>query len=163
MSPRAFAPIALAALAACSTAPGDYPSLAIRDAERVSGTLQPPEPYVPPPPPAPVLDRVAQLRSEAASAHGAFLNEAPGARRTVSSARGSGVGSESWAQAQVALAGLEAARSRAMVALADLDRLYVDAAVEAMELEQIGAAREEVSGMVEAENAVIAELAAALG
>ena len=52
---------------------------------------------------------------------------------------------------------------RGGIALLHIDRLYVDAAVEAMELEQIGAAREEVSGMVEAENAVIAELAAALG
>lgn len=162
MSPRVLAPLALAALAACSTTPGDYPSLAIRDAERVRGTLQPPPPYIPPPTPAPVLDRVAQLRAEAASAHSSFLNEATGARRAVSAARGAGVGSESWAQAQVALASLEAARSRAMVALADLDRIYVDAAVEATELDRITAAREEVIAMVEAEDATIAELAAAL-
>jgi hypothetical protein len=162
MSPRSFAPLALAALAACSTAPGDYPSLAIRDAERITGTIPAPEPYVPPPTPAPVLDRLAQLTGEAASAHRGFLDQAPGVRSTVSAARGAGVGSESWAQAQVALAGLEGARSRAMIALADLDRLYVDAAVEAMETERIAAAREEVIGMVEAEDAVIAELAAVL-
>jgi hypothetical protein len=162
MLPRSFAPLALAGLAACSTPSGEYPSLAIRDAERVSGTIPAPDPYVPPPTPAPVLDRLARLTGDAASAHAAFQNQAPAARRTISAARGAGAGSESWAQAQVALAGLEAARSQAMVALADLDRIYVDAAVEATELERIAAARQRVMGMVEAENALIAELAGAL-
>jgi hypothetical protein len=162
MLARTLASAALLSLAACASAPGEYPSLAIRDAERVTGTIAAPEPYIPPPTPAPVLDRVAQLTGEAASAHAVFLGEAPRARSTVSAARGAGAGSESWAQAQVALAGLEGARSRAMIALADLDRLYVDAAVEAAETERIAAAREEVIGMVEAEDAVIAELAAVL-
>ena len=162
MLARALASATLLSLAACASAPGEYPSLAIRDAERVTGTIATPEPYVPPPAPAPVLDRLAQLTGEAASTHSAFLSEAPRARRTVSAARGASAGSENWAQAQVALAGLEAARSQAMVALADLDRLYVDAAVEATELDRIAAVRKEVIGIVEAEDAVIAELAAAL-
>ncbi|MXP41480.1 hypothetical protein GRI75_07465 [Altererythrobacter soli] len=162
MLPRSFAPLALAGLAACSTPSGEYPSLAIRDAERVSGTIPAPAPFVPSATPAPVLDRLAGLTRDAASAHAAFQNQAPAARRTVSAARGAGVGSENWAQAQVALAGLEAARSQAMIALADLDRIYVDAAVEGTELERIAAARQRVADMVEAESALIAELAAAL-
>jgi hypothetical protein len=109
-----------------------------------------------------VLDRLARLTGDAASAHAAFQGQAPAARRTVSAARGASAGTESWAQAQVALAGLEATRSQAMVALADLERIYVDAAVEATELERIAAARQRVIGMVEAEDALIAELARAL-
>lgn len=144
-------------LGACATPSEEYPSLAIRDAERVSGTLQPapPAPYVPPPTPPAVLDRLDQLTGEAASAHQAFLAEAPRARSAVAAARGAQVGAESWSVAQVAVAGLESARSRAMIALADLDRLYVDAAVGGEELDRIGAARDRVNSQVEEQNATI--------
>ena len=143
-------------LGACM-ASDKYPSLAIRDAERAGGTMQPaePEPYVPPAPPATVLGRLDQLTGEAASAHQAFLAETPKARSAVAAARGAGPGADSWAVAQVALAGLEAARGKAMIALADLDRLYVDAAVAGEELERIGAARDRVAAQVAEQNAAI--------
>lgn len=145
-----------ALLAACATADdGEYPSLAIRDAERVSGTLQPTPAYVPPPTPAAVTDRLAQLASEAASAHRTFESEAPRARAAANAARGGAVGSEPWAVAQVALAGLESARSRAMIALADLDRLYVDAATQGGELTRIAATRDQVIAQVEQQDATI--------
>lgn len=145
-------------LGACATSSADeYPSLAVRDAERVSGTLQPaaPEPYAPPPTPAAVLDRLDQLAGEAASAHQAFLAAAPQARSAVSAARGTQPGDDSWARAQVAVAGLEASRSRAMIALADLDRLYVDAAVGGEELERIAATRDRVATQVDEQNATV--------
>ena len=144
-------------LGACATPSEEYPSLALRPAERVTGTMQPPlpAPYVPPPTPAAVVDRLAQLSGEAASAHRAFLAEAPRARTAVAAARGAQVGAESWSVAQVAVAGLESARSRAMIALADLDRLYVDAAVGGEELTRIGAVRDQVSGQVDEQNATI--------
>ena len=148
-------------LGACATTPSEeYPSLAIRDAERVTGTMQPaaPAPYVPPPTPAAVVDRLDQLSGEAASANQAFLAEAPRARSAVAAARGSGPGADSWARAQVAVAGLESARSRAMIALADLDRLYVDAAVGGEELTRIGAVRDQVAAQVGEQDATIAGL-----
>ena len=143
-------------LGAC-VASDQYPSLAIRDAERAGGTLQPAEPtlYVPPEPPAAVLDRLDQLAAEAASAHQAFLAEAPQARSAVAAARGASPGAESWARAQVALAGLESSRSRAMIALADLDRLYVDAAVEGTDLARIAATRDRVAAQVDEQNGMI--------
>src|SRR6188768_853412 len=146
-------------LGACM-ASDKYPSLAIRDAERAAGTMQPaePEPYVPPAPPAAVLGRLDQLTGEAASAHQAFLAEAPKARSAVAAARGAGPGADSWARAQVAVAGLESARSRAMIALADLDRLYVDAAVGGEELTRIGAVRDQVAAQVGEQDATIAGL-----
>lgn len=152
------------ALAGCSTASEDYPSLAIREAERVSGTMEaiPPQPYIPPATPAGVVDRLDQLVADAAGANEAFGAEAPGARTLVAAARGAQPGAESWARAQVALANLEASRSRAMIALADLDRLYVDAAVEGAELERIAAARDTVATQVEQQNAAIAALAEGL-
>ena len=61
-------------------------------------------------------------------------------------------------QAQVALASLEAARSRAMIALADLDRLYVDAAVGGEELTRIAPVRESVVELVAQQDATIEAL-----
>jgi hypothetical protein len=152
-----------ALLGACATADdGEYPSLAIRDVERVSGTLPPPAPYVPPPTPATVVDRLTQLASEAANANRVFESEAARARSAVNAARGDGVGSDDWAVAQVALAGLESARSRAMIALADLDRLFVDAATQGGELTRISATRDQVIAQVEQQNAVINGLLGAL-
>jgi hypothetical protein len=145
-------------VAACATPEGEYPSLAIRDAERIGGSFEPvaSEPYVPPPTSGAVLDRLGELAGEAASAHRAFLAEAPGVRGAVSAARG--VGSEAWARAQVALAGLQASRSRAVIALADIDRIYVDAATEGGETERIAAARDAVANQVEEQNRVIESL-----
>ena len=144
-------------LGACATPSDDYPSLALRDAERVAGTLEPvtPAPAVPPATPPTVLDRLDQLAGEAASAHQAFLAEAPQARSAVAAARGSGPGADSWARAQVAVAGLEGSRSKAMIALADLDRLYVDAAVDGEAIDRIGAVRDRVASQVDEQNAVI--------
>jgi hypothetical protein len=144
-------------LGACATASDEYPSLAIRDAERAAGTLQPvePVPYVPPAPPAAVLDRLDQLAADAASAHQAFLAETPQARSAVAAARGAEPGTDSWARAQVAMAGLESTRSRSMIALADLDRIYVDAAVEGLELTRIATARDRVAAQVDQQNATI--------
>lgn len=154
----------LALLAACATPADQYPSLALREAERATGTLQPakPEPYVPPPPATATLDRLQQLTAQAASANQAFQAATPPARAAVAAARGSAVGDEAWAQARVALAGLEAARSQATIALANLDRIYVDAAVDGTSLEHIAAARDSVASQVEQQDATIAELGAAV-
>jgi len=148
-------------LAACATPDEEYPSLAIRDAERATGVFEPvvAAPYVPPPTPAAVLDRLDQLAVDAASAHRAFLAEAPAASRTIQAASGAEFGSDSWAAASVALAGLESNRSKAMIALADLDRLMVDAGVEGGELTRIVAVRDTVTAQVNEENLTIEGLA----
>lgn len=151
-------------LAACGTPEGVYPSLDLRPAERATGTIEPvaAEPYVPPATPAAVLDRLDRLAADAAAAHRAFLAEAPGVRGLVAAARGSEPGSENWARAQVAVAGLEADRSKAMIALADLDRLYVDAAVEGTAIDRIAATRDRVQAQVEEQNGTIEGLVGAL-
>ncbi len=152
------------AVGACAAPQGRYPSLAIRDIERVSGQMEPAPPaYAPPPTPADVSDRLQALADEAGSAHRAFLAEEPAARRQVQAARGSSPGSENWARAQVAIATLESARSRAMIALADLDRIYVDAALEQGELTRIAAIQQEISGQVAQQDGTIGELLRGLG
>lgn len=155
--------LAFALLGACQTTGAEeYPSLAIRDAERVTGTIQPP-PYVPPPAPPAVTGDLARLSAEVASAQSAFNAAAPAARSAVNAARGSGMGSEAWSVAQVALAGLESARSRALVALADLDRLYIAAATEGTELAPIATARDSAAAAIDTQNATIASLLGTLG
>ena len=60
------------------------------------------------------------------------------------------------------MAELEGARSRAMIALADLDRLMVEAAVEGGALERIVAVRNTVIAQVDEQNATIEDLLGAL-
>lgn len=148
-------------LSACASPDGAYPSLAVRDAERVSGTLQPAV-FVPEPPTAATLASLSELQSDAARAHQAFLAAVPAAQRMASSASGAAVGSENWARAQVAVANLESIRSRAMIALADLDRLFVVAATEGGALDDIGLARSNVIDMVFQQDRQIAALLANL-
>lgn len=151
-------------LAACATPSDRYPSLGLRDAERVAGSFDPDTAQAPPPAPAPpsadLLARLAQLRQAAAKAHAEFLSAVPAAER-LARAAGS-VGSDSWASAQVALAGLDSARSQAAIALGDLDVLYVDATLADEHRETIGAARAEVVALVEEEDALLARLRARL-
>lgn len=149
----------VAVLGACASPGTDYPSLALRDAERISGTMEVDPP--PPPPPAPAaatLEQLPQLTAEARAAHAQFVEAAPAARSRVNAAVGASRGSDSWSVAQVAVADLEARRSRAMIALADLDRLYVGAFTAAEDITAIEAARGEVDALVQQQNAVITEL-----
>ena len=149
-------------IASCTGVPQeDYPSLAIRDIERVTGTLAPVAPtYVPPPPPDASLDRLDALLAQAQTAHASFSDQAPALGNTIGAAGGAAVGSESWARATVALAQLEAIRSEAMVALADLDAIYAAAATEGQSLERVAGVREQVIALVEEEDGVIAQLGA---
>jgi hypothetical protein len=149
----------IAALAACASPQGEYPSLAIRPAERATGTLQPipVEPVLTSPSPA-TLDRVSQLAADGQSSHRAFLGTVAGARGTITSARGKSIGDDAWAKGEAAFADVRAARSKTMVSLADLDRLYVDAATQGEATDRIGAARDEVAALVSSEDGTIAEL-----
>lgn len=163
-------PAALCALtAACSTA-GNYPSLAVRDVERVRGSASPapaeatPLPS-PPPASADLTTRLEGLVAMAREADRQFQASRGNAERAVAAA--GTVPADSWSTASVALARLENARSAALVALADLDTLYVDAREDAP-LEEtprsmaIAAARGQVEGWVSAQDEVIGRLAGRL-
>jgi CRP/FNR family transcriptional regulator len=129
-------PLALAALlTACATPEGEYPSLAVRDVERVGGQFAVPEPVALPQPPAPTIDNAEELAARAREAHAELLAQAEEFRPRFAAARGAARGSEDWAQANVALAVLQSTRSEAMIALADLDHIYVEAAVEGLALD----------------------------
>ena len=155
----------LVLVAACaSTAATTYPSLAIRPGERVTGTANPVAPPAPPPATAQTGSRLSQLRAQARAADGRFAERKASATALSAAARGAAVGSEAWSIAQIALASLEAARSEAMIALADLDSLYVTAKIEAVptqgsgDVDAIGGVRDEVIGLVGEEDATLAAL-----
>lgn len=156
--------IALSAilLTGCASPQASYPSLATRDAERVPGSpgtaAAPGQPQAELPPSADLVQRLAQLREAAASAHRAFMDAAPATARLVEAAAGTDVTSDRWASAQIALASLESARSQAAVPLGDLDLLHADAAVAFEQRKAIDGAREDVTGMIAQQDAVLAGL-----
>ncbi len=160
------ATLSLAALAGCASTGDRYPSLSIRDAERVEGefTVARPAPVVIPPPPLPAdtAGRLTQLRAQANSAHQKFLAAVPGARRAVTAARGAGVTDDRWAGAQVALADLDSARSEAAIALGDLDLMFADAAIEQAQRDEIVQTRAEVTALLAEEDRLLAELRGAI-
>ena len=157
--------IPLLLLTACaSTGASSYPSLATRPGERVTGTAEPVAAPAPPPATAATGSRIARLRAQAQAAHARFAERRASAASLSAAAQGSAVGSEAWSVAQVALASLEAARSEAMIALADLDSLYVAAKVEAVptdgsgDVDAIGAIRDQVIALIGEEDTTLAAL-----
>lgn len=149
-------------LTGCASPQASYPSLATRDAERVPGSpgtaAAPGQPLAELPPSADLVQRLALLREAAASAHRAFMDAAPATARLVEAAAGTDVTSDRWASAQVALASLESARSQAAVPLGDLDLLHADAALAFEQRKAIDGAREDVTGMIAQQDAVLAGL-----
>jgi hypothetical protein len=120
--------IAALLLSACASHV-DYPSLARRDAERITGTA--PEPGALPPPPAPLpppdaatKSRLDELVQQAKAAHGRFENQRSRTDQVVGRASSSAKGSENWAVASIALAELESVHSEAMMVLTSLDEIH---------------------------------------
>lgn len=157
-------PTAVLLLAACAT-PNEFPSLAIRDSERVSGTIAPPPApiYTPPPLSTATVDMLGALSARVRDAHARFMVEATPARAAVGRAAGSSAGSESWSNAQVALAGLQVIRSDAMIALADIDRIHVDTHLAGGDIGWTGQVRTEASALVAEEDRLIGALLTQLG
>jgi hypothetical protein len=151
-------------LSACASTQQEYPSLSIREFEQTR-TLTVPQATPTPAPavPAESLDRLSQLLAEARSAHQAFTSQIAATRNAISAARGADIESQEWAEAQIRLADLESERSRALIALADLDQLFIDAQLQAAPLDEISAVRDEVEAMVAEENLTVAQLSGTLG
>ena len=152
-----------ALLGGCASADGKYPSLAIRDAERVSGSFTVPEAPSPAPLPADTLDRVEQLQAAAASAHQAFSNAVPEARSAVSRGRGAASASKAWSDAEIALADLVSQRSHTAIVLADLDLLLADTTLAFERRAKVDEARNAVLALIREEDRILAELSGARG
>ena len=163
-------PLGTALLLSACAASTDYPSLARRDVERVEGSATPAAgsanaiPTLPPAS-ADLTTRLASLVENAREAHARFASRRTAAERSVAGA-GARL-SEGWSTAQVALSDLQGARSAALVALAELDRLYVDERQAHPEqvsptAAAIATARDQVQAWVTEETSVIDRLNARL-
>lgn len=119
--------IAVALLTGCATGDmADYPSLAQRPIERQANV--PPAPVtapVPEPVSATLAEALRGLAADADRGEIAFQAALVEAREAAETGRSAAVGSEAWAQAQLALSRAEAARAPTTLALAELDRLMV--------------------------------------
>lgn len=151
---------ALTVVAACASDSSRYPSLDIRPAERVQGTVNPVAPIEVPSPPAVSGQALANIAERAGTAHANFLAAVPGTRRLADNAAGTEVGSNAWAAAQVALADLDSARSNAAISLGELDILYMDARLSNQALQEIDSARHAVLAMLGEEDRILADLRA---
>lgn len=159
--------LACAALAGCSsTGSGKYPSLAIRDVERVQGAFEPVATEQLDVPRVEVAfagsldERLAALVGQAEKAHRIFVDATPIAERQVAAAINAAEGSDAWAIAQVTLADLDSTRSEVAVVLGDLDILHAAGTVQAEDVSAIDAARDRVIALVSAEDATLERLRA---
>jgi hypothetical protein len=155
--------LACAALAlnACATDKGSYPSLAKRPGERVTATWPPapPAPEAAPPPLDPaVTNRLDLLLAQVRSADARFHAKEGRARSLVAAAGRAPMGSEAWSIATVAISELEAARAQAMVAMSELDSLYVTARTEGRDVTQIDAARNQALAIIAQQDRVLDSL-----
>jgi hypothetical protein len=140
-------------LAAGCAAPGPYPSLAPRpaekahaeDAEERKPTPQPDDPALA----AEIDGLLAAGRAGAAE----FDRALPAAQAAANAA--GGAGSESWIEAQQALSRLESARARTTAAVADLDRLAVErtgaGTLGSGDSERLGAATAELQALADSQ------------
>lgn len=146
-------------LGACASTPGEYPSLARRPIERVTGTLTPPPP---PPAPAPVdpadINQLDSLLERVRAADVKFQAREGRVRQVIGTAASAAKASEAWSVAMVALAELDAARSEGMVALADIDAIYAAARIEGAPASEAKAARDAANALVTAQDKTIAAL-----
>lgn len=158
----AFPLASIALLAGCAGDSGRYPSLAIRDFERVEGQFAVdggiPALAAPAPPGPATIAQVGSLIEEANQAHRNFLDSVSATERLLDAARGMGPESNAWAEAQIALSVLETRRTLLATRLADLDLLMADASLAYEQLGEIEAARSAVEALTAEEDRILDRL-----
>ncbi len=141
----------------------DYPSVARRPIERQASVV----PFTPatPPVPAPVTATLAEairgLARDADAGELAFRAALANGRDAVLGGRGAAVGSEGWSQAQLNLSRIDAARGPTGFALAELDRLALQAenAGDVATLTALAAEQLRVAALITAQQTVLDALA----
>jgi hypothetical protein len=117
-----FATLLALLVAAGCAAPGPYPSLAPRPAEKAYAGEDERQPTPQPDDPA-LAGEIGRLADAAGAGAAGFDSALPAAEAAVAAA--GPAGSDSWVEAQQAVSRLEAARALTTAALADLDALAV--------------------------------------
>lgn len=156
--------LSVVALGGCAASSDKYPSLTLRDFEKVSAATPAPAPTPASSAPMPTTmnsDAFQQLMAErdsARRAHAAFMTALPNAQRKSSAARGSGPASNVWADAQLAIAELTVHRSLTAEALGNIDELIAQASIAQRGLPSQITYQTEVSALVERQDRAIAGL-----
>lgn len=147
-------------LAACASSQGDYPSLALRDAERGVRTPSTAGLALPDPaPPSPqVLTQIVAAVEAAQGAHARFLAALPAARGAVSTGGRAAVDSTAYAAALIALGNLQSISSGTAFALADLDALLAARSNDLRTTQAVADAQARVAALLEEETTAIAAL-----
>ena len=146
-------------LVGCVGSGEKYPSLAVRDAERVTGTFDPvSEPDEQPVTDPALLAGIPAIEARAQTAFDAFLAAVPGAEAAVLAAQGRPQASNQWATAQVALSELDSHRSQTAIALADVDLIYAEASSELALAPQIAEIRARIATQIASEDQILTEL-----
>lgn len=152
--------LAFALLAGCAGNSDQYPSLAIREAERAVGQFTPTQvsdEVSPTRSPASAQD-IAKLVEQASESHRAFRAAQPSAGRLVSGARGTSTESDARAQALVALADLTSMRSNTAITLGDIDLLAAQGKTEFSTSSDLEAAQVLVADLVDQQDRALAAL-----
>lgn len=168
--PKSAAFVALVTLglgmSGCATGDmSEYPSLARRAVER-QATVAPTPPPAPMPGPvtATLAEAIRGLARDADAGEAAFRAALASGRGTIESGRGAALGGENWSQAQLTLSRLDVARGPTTFALAELDRLAVQAgdAGDVSAQAALSAEQARVAALVAAQQRVIDALLAGL-
>lgn len=151
-----------AALAGCAGADGRYPSLAVRDAERVQGTLTPTndEPEISSQ--APQIEAIEAIIGQAQSAHASFSAQKGEVSALVMSARGFSIEDDRHARALTGLAQLTSLRGQTALALSQLDLMEAKAATGFKRTQDIRALQNAILRMIAEQDATLETLSETL-
>lgn len=149
-------------LQGCASSSDRYPSLALRDAERMStaDTAAAPAPQAVRTLPLDdeQIRTIDQAVEHAQAQHEIFLQDLPEAVKTIEAAQGKGPSDNAWAAAQVALADLASLHGESTGALSDLDALMAQAITQSADTEAISTARERVENIILEQKRAISQL-----
>lgn len=156
--------IALPAVASCSMAGGDFPSLERRPYENNSPIVAP---EAPPPPVALSADLVVKvdaLNARHRAAQAAFDNDIRSVQTLASRAAGTAAGSETWVNAHLQLSRLDKARADSVAVVREFDTLISDSAgADSNLVPLLAGAQKPVADAVAAQNAEIERLSRLIG
>ena len=159
---HALAILSIGLIAACAAPGDDYPSLALRPAEREGGVRTASTAglaLIDPAPPAPaVQERINNRLAAARAAHQRFLAALPAARRAVGVAGGAGVEADAYAAAQIALGEIQTISGETAFAVADLDALLAARSNALQSTDAVAAARDAAAALLADETAAITAL-----
>ena len=159
-------PCCASLLAGCSTIDGTFPSLAKRPIE---GKVSMRAPDILPDAPSAPASAAQRSAIDAALARvrdgeAAFRKQLAATGATIAAGRGAAPGSDAWANAQMAVSALEAARAPSVEGLAAIDRLRVEAEAlpDKAGLDAVRAARSDADAVVGRQTGEIRSRAASL-